>query len=76
MYVAVVSLIVGQGLLFGNPLVLGYGLVVWAAFHAFVLLYEEPTLRSSFGSEYEAYCHQVPRWLPRVRPWQGRGLDG
>lgn len=37
--------------------------------HLFVLSYEEPTLRKMFGAEYEEYCRNVPRWLPRLRPW-------
>jgi len=24
-------------------------------------------LRAKFGAEYEQYCLQVPRWLPRIR---------
>jgi len=36
----------------------------------FVRLYEEPTLRRMFGAEYEEYCRNVPRWLPRIRPWK------
>jgi protein-S-isoprenylcysteine O-methyltransferase Ste14 len=35
----------------------------------FVLFYEEPTLRRSFGAEYGEYCRNVRRWVPRVRPW-------
>jgi protein-S-isoprenylcysteine O-methyltransferase Ste14 len=38
--------------------------------HLFVIAYEEPTLRRSFGPEYEAYCAHVPRWFPRFRPWR------
>jgi protein-S-isoprenylcysteine O-methyltransferase Ste14 len=64
-YVAVVSLLVGQALLFGSTAVLLYAFAVTLAFHAFVVLYEEPTLRQQFGAEYEAYCRAVPRWLPR-----------
>jgi protein-S-isoprenylcysteine O-methyltransferase Ste14 len=71
MYISVASLIVGQGLLFGNLRVLEYGLVVWLAFNLFVLLYEEPTLRSTFGAEYEAFRANVPRWIPRLSPWKG-----
>jgi len=67
MYVAVVSLIVGQALLFGNLRLLEYGVVVWLAFHTFVLAYEEPTLRASFGPEYDVYCRAVSRWIPRLR---------
>ncbi|HWP36944.1 MAG TPA: methyltransferase, partial [Gemmatimonadales bacterium] len=35
--------------------------------HAFVRLYEEPTLRRLFGEEYEVYCRRVSRWLPRCQ---------
>jgi len=69
MYVSVVSLIVGQGLLLGNIRVLEYGVLVWLAFHLFVLLYEEPALRSTFGAEYEIFCANVPRWIPRLKAW-------
>jgi protein-S-isoprenylcysteine O-methyltransferase Ste14 len=69
MYVGVAAIIFGQGLLFGNVRVLEYGLVVWLAFHLFVLVYEEPTLRRSFGDEYVEFCRNVPRWIPRVKPW-------
>jgi len=71
MYVAVVSVILGQGLLFGNVRILEYGVVVWLAFHLFVLAYEEPTLRATFGREYEQFCAGVPRWIPRLHPWPG-----
>jgi protein-S-isoprenylcysteine O-methyltransferase Ste14 len=76
MYVAVSSLIFGQGLLFGSVRMLEYGLVVWLAFHLFVLLYEEPALRSKFGDEYKEFCANVRRWWPRVRPWQGTTKAG
>src|SRR6516162_1404525 len=49
MYVPVVALILGQGLLFGSVRVLEYGIAVWVGFLLFVLLYEEPTLRKSYG---------------------------
>jgi protein-S-isoprenylcysteine O-methyltransferase Ste14 len=35
----------------------------------FVRLYEEPHLRKTFGAEYEEYCRNVRRWVPRMRPW-------
>jgi len=69
MYVAVVSTILGQGLIFGSVRLLEYGGLAWLVAHLFVLFYEEPTLRASFGSEYEAFCAEVPRWIPRLTPW-------
>lgn len=29
---------------------------------------EEPDLRRLFGADYQEYCRQVPRWIPRVTP--------
>jgi len=75
MYVAVSALIFGQGLLFGSIAVLEYGVAVWVAFFLFVLAYEEPTLRHTYGKEYEEFCANVPRWIPRVRPWKGPGAQ-
>lgn len=69
MYLAVVALIIGQGLYFGRIGVLVYGLGVWLVFHAFVVSYEEPTLRRSFPADYATFFANVPRWLPRLTPW-------
>jgi len=70
MYVAVVSFVLGQALLFGNIRVAEYALFCWSVAHLFVITYEEPTLRKSFGSEYEVFCAHVPRWIPRITPWR------
>jgi protein-S-isoprenylcysteine O-methyltransferase Ste14 len=47
--------------------VIVYGLFEWLATYTFVVLYEEPTLRKSFGADYERYCATVPRWIPHLR---------
>jgi protein-S-isoprenylcysteine O-methyltransferase Ste14 len=69
-YVALVAVILGQAVLFADWRLLGYGALIWLAFHIFVLAYEEPTLRQSYGAEYESYRANVPRWLPRLTPWR------
>lgn len=66
MYVAVLAIVIGQALLFSSLLVLAYAVVLAAAFHLFVLFYEEPTLRKTYGASYDAYCAEVGRWLPRL----------
>jgi len=71
MYVAVVSLILGQALFFGSLPTLIWGGVVWVAVHLFVLGYEEPTLSSTYGAQYEQYRTNVRRWIPRLTPWRG-----
>ncbi len=66
MYVAVLWVILGQAILFGNVTLLAYAALVGLAFHTFVLGYEEPTLRRTYGAEYDAFCSRVPRWMPRL----------
>lgn len=65
MYVAVVSIVMGQALLLGRLPLVWYALGVWALFHAFVLAYEEPTLARTYGESYARYRASVNRWLPR-----------
>jgi protein-S-isoprenylcysteine O-methyltransferase Ste14 len=73
MYLAVASLILGQALVLGQAMLLMYLAAVCLAFVAFVHGYEEPALSRRFGSEYEAYRREVPRWWPRKTPWNPGG---
>ena len=60
-YVSVTAVMLGQALLFGDWRLLVYGGLFWLASHLFVLAYEEPTLKQTFGNEYETYRANVPR---------------
>lgn len=71
MYVCVLTLVSGQALIFGEAWLFLYAASLFVAFHLFVLLYEEPTLRQRFAGPYETYCLHVRRWWPRLRPWRG-----
>jgi len=71
MYAAVVALVFGQVLLFTSWWLLAYLVVIGIVMDAFVRTYEEPTLRSAHGPEYDEYREAVPRWLPRLAPWRG-----
>ena len=61
--------------LFGEALIMGsWALGLW--FAGFFLgnaiylpLFEEKGLAERFGSAYERYQRAVPRWLPRIRPY-------
>ncbi len=65
MYVAVLSVVIGEAILFHSFLLVGYALLLWVIFHTFVVFVEEPSLRHQFGASYETYLRTVPRWLPR-----------
>ena len=64
-YLAAIAILLGQALLLGSGPILIYAGAMALAFHLFVRWVEEPALRRTFGAAYDAYCHQVPRWLPR-----------
>jgi protein-S-isoprenylcysteine O-methyltransferase Ste14 len=72
MYVGVITIILGEALLLGSGAVLVYAAVVAVGFHLFVVLFEEPTLRRTYGAEYEEYCSRVRRWIPRVTLHESR----
>jgi protein-S-isoprenylcysteine O-methyltransferase Ste14 len=65
----VLFVLLGEAALFGSlALLLWFGLV--SALNAvYMPLVEEPGLQRRFGKEYERYRAHVPRWIPRVRPW-------
>jgi protein-S-isoprenylcysteine O-methyltransferase Ste14 len=68
MYVAVLTIVLGWGLVFGSVWLAAYLIALVVAFHLRVLLYEEPRLRRQFGDQWAAYASSVPRWLPHLRP--------
>ncbi len=70
MYLAVVTAVLGQAMIFGSLALLGYAIAVWAIMAAFVRWYEEPLLLERYGDEYQRYREAVWAWVPRLRPWQ------
>jgi protein-S-isoprenylcysteine O-methyltransferase Ste14 len=65
MYLGVLAVILGWAVLFRALPLLLYAAAVGGIFHLFTVFFEEPHLRKVFGSEYEAYCARVGRWVPR-----------
>lgn len=65
MYLGVFGLILSQAMNFCSRPILFHFFFVGVCFHLFLVFYEEPHLRSSFREQYEDYCRQVPRWVPR-----------
>jgi protein-S-isoprenylcysteine O-methyltransferase Ste14 len=71
MYLGLGVALIGEAIVFPNItwLMLTLVAVMWLVISLFVMAYEEPTLRSLFGADYEAYCRNVRRWIPRLRPF-------
>jgi protein-S-isoprenylcysteine O-methyltransferase Ste14 len=66
MYIGAGLALAGAALFYESWRLLGYTGFFFLATHLFVVGYEEPTLRQSFGQEYEAYRRKVRRWWPSV----------
>ena len=71
MYLGVLLLVVGQGLLLGRELLYAWAVLMWLVFTGFLVLYEEPQLVRRFGASYEDYRRRVRRWIP-TRPRSSR----
>jgi len=72
MYVGFIAGWVGLWVIFGRAsrTAVIVALVAIVGVALFVQLYEEPTLREKFGADYEEYCRNVPRWIPRLSAWR------
>ena len=64
-YLGALLVVTGEAWLFLSMPLLLYAGVLGLGMHLFVVGYEEPSLRRSFGDEYGAYERRVSRWIPR-----------
>jgi len=67
MYLGAAIALAGAALFYDSAALAGYAGAFLLMTHAFVIWYEEPTLRASFGAEYDGYCSQVSRWWPKLK---------
>ncbi len=70
MILSVLAFQVGLAILFAS-----YGIALLAVlFYVINTVYfiysEEPGLERRFGEEYREYKKNVPRWIPRMKPWR------
>jgi protein-S-isoprenylcysteine O-methyltransferase Ste14 len=73
MYLGAGLALAGAALFYQSSAILAYAGVFLVLLHLFVVGYEEPTLRRTFGQDYEAYCRQVRRWWPGL--FRSRSLN-
>jgi protein-S-isoprenylcysteine O-methyltransferase Ste14 len=65
MYIGMVTLLVGEAVFFRSLSLLAVAAGAALTFHLWVVFYEEPKLRRTFGGSYLEYCSRVHRWRPR-----------
>ena len=66
MYIGAGLALAGAALFYESLPLLAYLSFFFLATHLFVVAYEEPALRRTFGQDYEGYCDRIRRWWPRV----------
>src|SRR5436190_1524558 len=65
MYIGAGLVLVGTALFYRSEALAAFAAAFWVVVHAFVVLYEEPTLERTFGAQYSDYRNAVHRWLPK-----------
>jgi protein-S-isoprenylcysteine O-methyltransferase Ste14 len=69
---AVVLMLIGQALYLGSSAIGIWAFIFVCINHVYFVLSEEPGLEERFGEPYRVYKANVPRWLPRLKPWSGK----
>ena len=67
----VFCVLLGEAVLAASLPLFCWFLVFVVANAVYIPLAEEPGLVKRFGDEYLAYKQSVPRWIPRLTPWDG-----
>lgn len=70
-YLGLLFVLLGEAVFFESWSLLRYAIGVFVLFHLFIIVYEEPSLRSKFGESYVRYCQNVRRWTPGKKYQEG-----
>jgi protein-S-isoprenylcysteine O-methyltransferase Ste14 len=65
----VIGVLLGESLMAGSRSLAIWCILVTCINVVYIPLLEEPQLAARFGADYLTYRKHVPRWLPRLRPW-------
>lgn len=70
MILSLVMVQIGEALLFASIGIAILAVVNIVVNTVYFIRSEEPGLEKRFGEEYVEYKKNVPRWLPRLKPWK------
>jgi protein-S-isoprenylcysteine O-methyltransferase Ste14 len=68
----VILILFGEALMLFSRAHFMWALTFLAINAVYIPLFEEPQLAARFGADYEEYRRNVPRLIPRLRPWDLR----
>jgi protein-S-isoprenylcysteine O-methyltransferase Ste14 len=69
----VLAVLVGEAAVLGSLPLLAWFLAFFCLNAIYMPLVEERSLERRFGADYLVYKRNVPRWIPRLRPWAAGG---
>jgi protein-S-isoprenylcysteine O-methyltransferase Ste14 len=69
MILSVLLLLVGEFLLFASYGISALAILFFVINSIYFVYSEEPGVEQRFGEEYREYKCNVPRWIPRRKPW-------
>lgn len=67
---SVLVMLAAESLLIGSWRIAGWAVVFFVLNAIYFARVEEPALERRFGENYRLYKANVPRWIPRWRPWE------
>lgn len=65
MYIGAGTALVGAAIYYQSLALFAYAALLLIAVYIFIIVYEEPTLKRTFGATYASYCKRVNRWWPK-----------
>ena len=75
MITGALCILLGEGVFFGSWWLLGWFGFALILNLVYIPLVEERGLVKRFGEDYLLYKQNVPRWIPRWKPWQDLRRD-
>ena len=69
MIMGVLITLLGESLSILSRPILIFAAIFFIVNQVWFLFYEEPDLEKKFGDEYRNYKKNVPRWIPRMKPY-------
>ena len=70
MITGVLTVLLGEALFFNSNNILVWAGTFFLINNVYFFLSEEPGLEERFGDDYRTYKKNVPRWIPRMRPYE------
>ncbi|NNE25965.1 MAG: isoprenylcysteine carboxylmethyltransferase family protein [Saprospiraceae bacterium] len=67
---SVLCMLIGRACIENNIAILTWAAIFFIINNTYFIYSEEPGLEKKFGKAYTNYKNNVPRWIPRRRPWR------